>query len=104
MIASPQPSSHNQLKSLNSFSVSLLGRLNSFVSELAKMVADETPQGVKEIDERKQCVARLRGLADRLAAGTMPATDVYLTTFLYQGRLEERIDRVKACVFWVYAV
>jgi DNA invertase Pin-like site-specific DNA recombinase len=41
MIVSPQPSCHNRLKSLNSFSVSLLGGLAEFERDLIRTRTSE---------------------------------------------------------------
>ena len=61
-----------------------LDRLNGYVTELAAIVADGAPQSDKQIEARNACVGQLRDLADRLVGGTMPATDVYLTTYVYR--------------------
>ena len=81
-----------------------LDRLNGYVTELAAMAADGTSRNDKQIEARNACVGQLRDLAERLVAGTMPATDAYLTTYVYQGRLAERMTRLGACVFWVSTV
>src|SRR5215472_9729914 len=58
MIALPQPSSHNQLKSLNSFSVSLLGPLCGTAGQAADRV-DSSP-----LLPSKLGTASLRGLRE----------------------------------------
>jgi hypothetical protein len=70
-----------------------LQRINGFVTALLEKFPSETAD--KElIKERDACIAQLRACAQDLVSGTTTATAVFLTTFQYAGRFEERIARV----------
>jgi hypothetical protein len=85
-----------------------LDRLNNFVGSVFAQVPEaqpdtSQPRAAELSRERDDCIEQLRMRAQDWIAGRMTAADLFLTTYKYEGRYDERVVRVKASKFIVDA-
>jgi hypothetical protein len=77
---------------------SCLDRINQLVATVAALADDGTPRGAEAIIARDSFIEQLRARAEEFVVGTLGANEFYLTSFNYEGRLDERLARVRAAL------
>ncbi|MGE0259986.1 MAG: hypothetical protein AB7T18_14670, partial [Alphaproteobacteria bacterium] len=73
-----------------------LQRVRQFLTQLAGLTGDGTPRGAEIVLARNRCVEQLRTRAEEFVSGTITANDFLLTTFKYEGRLDERLSYIQS--------
>ncbi len=73
-----------------------LDRINGLLTMLAAIADDGTPRGAEAVSTRNYCREQLRARAREFVAGMLDANELYLTSFKYEGRFEERLARIRA--------
>ncbi len=72
------------------------GRINALVEQILQIIGDDTPRGREAQIARGDFIRQLRARSEDFVAGRLSVTEFYLTSFSYEGRLEERLARVRA--------